>query len=88
MVGTPRSVATTVSVKRGRSGIFIIAPMSSGDPTARFRIEIEFQGRAGRVLPDQVRAVARGRLIRRLGRLDDDALDQVLSVLRLMFEPD
>ncbi|WP_425996928.1 type II toxin-antitoxin system PemK/MazF family toxin [Caulobacter sp. DWR1-3-2b1] len=68
--------------------IFIIAPMSSGDPTARFRIEIEFQGRAGRVLPDQVRAVARGRLIRRLGRLDDDALDQVLSVLRLMFEPD
>ena len=68
--------------------IFIIAPMSSSDPTARFRIEVVFQGRAGRVLPDQVRAVARGRLIRRLGRLEDEALDRVLNVLRLMFEPD
>jgi len=68
--------------------IFIIAPMSSGDAKARFRTEVVFQGRAGRVLPDQVRAVARSRLIRRLGRLDDDALDHVLSVLRLMFEPD
>ena len=28
------------------------------------------------------------RLIKRLGRLDDSTLDQVLGVLRLMFEPD
>jgi len=68
--------------------IFIVAPMSSGDAKARFRIEVVFQEKAGRVLPDQIRSVARSRLIKRLGRLDDAALDQVLSVLRLMFEPD
>lgn len=67
-------------------GVFIVAPMSSGDAKARFRIEVVFQGRAGRVLPDQIRSVARGRLVRRLGRLDEAALDQVLAVLRLMFE--
>ena len=68
--------------------IFIVAPMSSGDAKARFRVEVIFQERAGRVLPDQIRSVARSRLIRRLGRLEDAALDQVLGVLRLMFEPD
>lgn len=68
--------------------IFIVAPMSSGDAKARFRVEVVFQEKAGRVLPDQIRSVARSRLIRRLGRLDDSTLDQVLGVLRLMFEPD
>jgi mRNA interferase MazF len=68
--------------------IFIVAPMSSGDAKARFRIEVVFQERAGRILPDQVRSVARSRLIKRLGRLDGSTLDQVLGVLRLMFEPD
>lgn len=68
--------------------IFIVAPMSSGDAKARFRVEVVFQEKAGRILPDQIRSVARSRLIRRLGRLDDSALDQVLGVLRLMFEPD
>jgi mRNA interferase MazF len=68
--------------------IFIVAPMSSGDAKARFRIEVVFQERAGRILPDQIRSVARSRLIKRLGRLDGSTLDQVLGVLRLMFEPD
>jgi len=68
--------------------IFIVAPMSSGDRAARFRVEVTFQGRAGRVLPDQIRTVARSRLIRRWGRLQDHEIDRVLAVLRLMFEPD
>jgi len=68
--------------------IFIVAPMSAGDAKARFRVEVVFQEKAGRILPDQIRSVARSRLIKRLGRLDDSTLDQVLGVLRLMFEPD
>ncbi len=68
--------------------IFIVAPMSSGDAKARFRVEVVFQEKAGRVLPDQVRSVARSRLIRRLGNLEEETLDQVLAVLRLMFEPE
>lgn len=68
--------------------IFIVAPMSSGDAKARFRVEVVFQEKAGRILPDQVRSVARSRLIKRLGSLEQDTLDQVLAVLRLMFEPE
>ena len=66
--------------------IFIVAPMSSGDRTARFRVEVVFQGRHGRILPDQIRTVSRSRLIRRLDRLDDHYVAEVLGILRLMFE--
>ncbi|MBU1324950.1 MAG: type II toxin-antitoxin system PemK/MazF family toxin [Alphaproteobacteria bacterium] len=68
--------------------IYMIAPLSSGDAKARFRVETVFQGRAGRVLPDQLRTVSRGRLLQRLGVLDVGDFDQVLGILRLMFEPD
>lgn len=68
--------------------IFIVAPMSTGDATARFRVETVFRGQAGRVLPDQIRSVARGRLLQRLGRLDDGDFDRVLSVLRIIVQPD
>ena len=66
--------------------IFIVAPLSSGDRAALFRVEVVFQGRRGRVLPDQIRTVARSRLIRRLDRLEDHYVAEVLGILRLMFE--
>lgn len=66
--------------------IYIVAPLSSGDAKARFRVETVFRGQAGRVLPDQIRTVSRGRMIRNLGPLDPDDMDQVLAILRLIFE--
>lgn len=68
--------------------VYIVAPLSSGDAKARFRVETVFQGRAGRVLPDQIRTIASGRMVRKLGNLDAADLDQVLTILRLMFEPE
>jgi mRNA-degrading endonuclease toxin of MazEF toxin-antitoxin module len=37
------------------------------------------------VVADQLRAVDRDRLIKHLGVLDEDTLDEVLSVLQAMF---
>lgn len=68
--------------------VYIVAPLSSGDAKARFRVETVFQGRAGRVLPDQIRTVSGGRMVRKLGVLDTADLDRVLTILRLMFEPE
>ncbi|WP_376866324.1 type II toxin-antitoxin system PemK/MazF family toxin [Brevundimonas staleyi] len=68
--------------------VYIVAPLSSGDAKARFRVETVFMNHAGRVLPDQIRTVARGRMVRRLGVLDPVDFDRTLAVLRLMFEPD
>lgn len=68
--------------------IYIVAPLSSGDAKARFRVETVFQGHAGRVLPDQIRTVAKGRMVRRLGVLDPADFEQTLAILRLMFERD
>jgi mRNA interferase MazF len=48
----------------------IIAPMTTvrrGWPT---RVEITFQGKTGEIALDQIRAVDKSRLVKRLGKLD------------------
>jgi mRNA interferase MazF len=64
----------------------IIAPLTTGSHPTRFRPEIEFDGKRGLVLPDQIRTVARARMIKRIGATDQETLDRVLAVLRAMFE--
>ena len=65
---------------------FIVAPMTTGSRPTRFRPDIEFQGKRGLVLPDQIRTVARERMAKRVGAVDDETLARTLSVLRAMFE--
>lgn len=65
----------------------IIAPMTSvrrGWPT---RIEITFQGRTGEIALDQLRAVDKVRLVKRLGHLDAGTADAVLDTLGELFAP-
>jgi mRNA interferase MazF len=50
-----------------------------------FRVPCTFQGKAGHIVLDQVRAVDRERLVKRLGMLSSPALGQALAVLREMF---
>lgn len=64
---------------------FIVAPLTSGGHPYPFRVRCCFQGKDGHVVLDQIRAVDGDRLIKRLGTLADDALDEVLSVLQAMF---
>jgi mRNA interferase MazF len=65
----------------------IIAPMTTtrrGWPT---RVEISFQGKTGEIALDQIRAVDKSRLVKRLGKLDSETTDAVLDTLGELFAP-
>ena len=65
---------------------FLIAPMTTGGHEYPFRLPCRFQGKRGYVVLDQIRAVDRRRLVRHLGRLDPETMDDVLDTLKKMFE--
>ena len=65
----------------------IIAPMTTvrrGWPT---RVPVHFQGKTGEVALDQIRAVDKARLVKRLGKLDAETAAAVLDTLGEMFAP-
>ena len=64
----------------------IAAPMTTGSRAAPFRVHVRFQGKDGLVLADQMRALDKKRLLKRLGRVDAATLDAMLTVLREVFE--
>ena len=64
---------------------FIVAPLTTGGHRYPFRVRCHFEDKDGHVVIDQLRAVDRDRLIKRLGVLADDTLVEVLSVLQAMF---
>lgn len=64
----------------------LAAPLTTGSRPAPTRIPVLFQGRAGLILLDQLRAIDRLRLIRRLGAVAHETLIGTLSALREMFE--
>ncbi len=65
----------------------IVAPMTTAGHEYPWRVQCRFQGRAGFVAIDQLRAVDTERLVRRLGRLAPSTLASVLAVLQEMFAP-
>ncbi|MBI3852345.1 MAG: type II toxin-antitoxin system PemK/MazF family toxin [Verrucomicrobia bacterium] len=63
----------------------IIAPMTTvcrGWPT---RVAIKFQGKTGEIALDQIRAVDKSRLVKRLGKLDSETKNAVLDTLGELF---
>jgi len=65
----------------------IIAPMttvSRGWPT---RVPVTFQGKTGEIALDQLRAVDKSRLVKRLGKIGAPAAEHVLEVLGELFAP-
>lgn len=63
----------------------MIAPMTTKGRPYPTRVPCTFQGKTGQVVLDQIRAVDRFRLVRRLGRLTDRQSKAVLAVLQEMF---
>ena len=63
----------------------ILAPLTTGNRPAPYRIEIDFLSKSGRILLDHIRSVDRLRLVRKLGHLDDAPLAGILKTLREMF---
>ena len=63
----------------------IVAPMTTGSRPAPFRVAVTFKGKAGLILPDQLRTIDKARLVKRMGRVDAATLRATLEVLSEMF---
>lgn len=63
----------------------IVAPMTTGGRAYPWRIRCRFQQRSGYVVLDQLRAVDRERLVKRLGALTIETMGEVLGGLQEMF---
>ena len=64
---------------------FIVAPLTTGGRPYPFRVRWRFENKDGHVVADQLRAVDRDRLVKRLGRLPESTLNELLRVLQAMF---
>ncbi|MCI0635483.1 MAG: type II toxin-antitoxin system PemK/MazF family toxin [Actinobacteria bacterium] len=63
----------------------IVAPMTTAGRAYPWRVPCRFQRRSGFVALDQLRTVDGDRLLRRLGRVEDQTLLAALDALREMF---
>ena len=64
-----------------------VAPMTTKSRPAPFRIPVTHDGQKGLILLDQVRAVDKVRLVKKLGALSAKALAQTLAALQETFAP-
>lgn len=65
----------------------IAAPMTTRSHAYPTRIACTFQGQTGFVVLDQLRAIDKGRLVKRLGRVPEATQQAVLSALAELFAP-
>lgn len=63
----------------------IVAPMTTGGHSYPWRVPVRFAGREGHIALDQLRTVDQGRLVRRLGQLDETTALQTLDILAVLF---
>ena len=63
----------------------IVAPMTTKGKSYPTRVSCRFKGKNGQIVLDQIRAVDRNRLIKKLGRLDAETATEVLDVLAELF---
>ncbi len=63
----------------------IVAPMTTKGFQFPSRIECKFKGKEGLILLDQVRAVDKSRLIKKMGTLDKNTQLQVCETLQELF---
>jgi mRNA interferase MazF len=65
--------------------IIIIAPMSTKSHPYPSRVSCKFKGKEGQIVLDQIRAVDKVRLVKKLGHLNKPHQDAILVVLGEMF---
>jgi len=65
----------------------ILAPLTTGGQPYPSRVACHFQGKEGQIILDQIRAVDKRRLLKRLGRIATPTEQDVLRVLAAMFAP-
>ena len=65
----------------------IIAPMTTAGREYPTRIDTSFEGKKGQIVLDQIRPVDKKRLVKVLGKIDDQTASRVLQTLSAMFAP-
>ncbi len=68
-------------------GTVLVAPMTTKGFSYPCRVRCRFDGKDGLILLDQMRAVDKSRLIRRLGKISAPVASAVCRVLQEMFAP-
>lgn len=63
----------------------IVAPMTSKSRAAPFRVPLSHGGKKGLILLDQLRAIDKARLAKRLGAVSGKTLSQTLGTLQEIF---
>lgn len=64
----------------------LIAPMTTKGIHFPTRVPITFQGKKGQIILDQIRAIDKSRLIKKVGSLREPVGMKVLQTLQEMFE--
>jgi mRNA interferase MazF len=63
----------------------IVAPMTTKGRDYPTRVHCSFKGKEGQIVLDQLRTVDKSRLVQKLGRIDQQTQEEVLSILAEMF---
>ncbi len=66
-------------------GTVIVAPLTTGNKPAPFRISVLFQEKKGLILLDQIRTIDKSRLVKNLGVIEEKILVQTLETLQEVF---
>ena len=65
----------------------IVAPMTTKGAAYPTRVACKFRRKQGQIVLDQIRTVDKTRLVKKLGMLDKQTQEKVLSILSEMFAP-
>ena len=63
----------------------IVAPMTTGSKPAPYRVPVTFQKKKGLILLDQIRAIDKTRLVKKMGTTTDQTLTDALQNLQEVF---
>jgi mRNA interferase MazF len=63
----------------------LMAPMTTRGFAFPFRVECSFEGKKGLVLLDQLRAIDKSRLVKKLGKINSKTRVELCSCLQEMF---
>ena len=63
----------------------IIAPMTTKGRQYPTRVACQFQGKDGQIVLDKIRTVDKKRLVKKLGQINQDEQQMLLSILAEMF---
>ena len=65
----------------------IVAPMTTKRRPYPTRVQVRFKRKSGQIVLDQIRTVDKSRLLKSLGKIDEAARANVLTLLAELFAP-